>query len=73
MIDALKEVDSVAWTQIVKDLNGQPPKKWIRRGFKDMQNRLRKLCEYRAAGRKTIPELLHGVGHNIRWKPVNDN
>ena len=36
-----------------------------------MQIRLRKLCEDRAAGEKTISELQRGVGHDIRWKPVN--
>lgn len=71
MIDALKKEDAVACTHIAKDLNGQPPKKRVRREYKDMQIRLRTLCEDRAAGRKTIPELLRGVGHNIRWKPVN--
>ena len=39
--------------------------------YKDMQICLRKLCEDRAAGKKTIPDLLRGVGHNIRLKPVN--
>ena len=71
MIDTLKKEDAVSCTHIVKDLNGQPPKKRIRREYKEMQTRLHKLCEDRAAGRKSIPELLSGVGHNIRWKPVN--
>ena len=68
MIYALKKEDAVACT---KDQNGQAPKTRIRREYKDMHIVLRKLCEDRAAGRKTIPELLFGVGHNIRWKPVN--
>ena len=71
MIDTLKKEDAVSCTHIAKDLNGQPPKKRIRREYKEMQIRLHKLCEDRAAGRKSIPELLSGVGHNIRWKPVN--
>ena len=71
MIDALKKEDAVACNHIAKDQNGQPPKKRIRREYKDMQIRLRKPCEDRAAGRQTIPELLLGVGHNIRWKHVN--
>ena len=71
MIDTLKKEDAVSCTHIAKDLNGQPPKKRIRREYKEMQTRLHKLCEDRAAGRKSIPELLSGVGHNMRWKPVN--
>ena len=67
MIDTLKKEDAVSCTHIAKDLNGQPPKKRIRREYKKMQTRLHKLCEDRAAGRKSIPELLSGVGHNIRW------
>ena len=58
MIDALKKEDVVACTHIAKYQNGQPPKKRIRLEYKDMQIHLRKLCEDRAAGKKTIPDLL---------------
>ena len=57
-MDALKKEDAVACTNIAKDLNGQSPKKRIMRENKETQNCLGKLCEDRAAGRKTIPELL---------------
>ena len=70
MIDALKKEDAVACTHIVKFINGQPHKKSIKREYKDMLNGLCKLCGDRVGGRKTIPELLHGVGYNIRWKPA---
>jgi len=70
MIDVLKKENTMVCTHIAKDLNGQPHKKRIRREYKDIQNCLRKLSEDRAAGRKTVLELLRGVVHNIRWKPV---
>ena len=66
MIRALEKESALPCTHIVNDLNSQSPKKGIGRECKDMQNRLRKLSEDRAAGRRTIPELLRGVGYNIR-------
>jgi len=67
MIDALKKEDAVACTNIAKDINGQPHKKRIRREYKAMQNRLRKLCEDRAAEDNYIHCVLYVLKQLYLW------
>ncbi|XP_041372658.1 uncharacterized protein LOC121385930 [Gigantopelta aegis] len=55
-------------TQISEDLIGNPPAKRVRRKQNNLQARLLTLCQDRQSGRKTVTELLRGVGYNIRWK-----
>jgi hypothetical protein len=62
---------SFASTMIMEDLRGQPPAKRMRREYRNLQERLRTLCQDRLSGRKTVAELLRGAGHNIRWNPTN--
>ena len=71
LIDAIKKEDCTVTTLIAQDLIGQPPQKRVRREYRDLQTRLLTLCRQRAAGNKTVEDFLSGIGHNIRWRPVN--
>ena len=73
LIDALKKEECHVASLITQDLRGQPPKKRVKRQYKDLQERLCTLCQDRVAGRKSIGEFLQGVGHNIRWRPANND
>ncbi len=44
-----------------------PPRKHQKRVYLDLQARLKYLCNARAAGTKTVEEMLDGVGHLIRF------
>ena len=39
-----------------------------KRVYKNLQTRMKNLCQDRRDGRKSVEEFLHGAGHNIRWK-----
>ena len=71
LIDAIKKEDCTVTTLIAQDLIGQPPQKRVRCEYRDLQTRLLTLCRQRAAGNKTVEDFLSGIGHNIRWRPVN--
>ncbi|KAK8371725.1 hypothetical protein O3P69_016873 [Scylla paramamosain] len=55
-------------TQLVLESRGEPPKKRQKRVYKNLQTRMKNLCQDRRDGRKSVEEFLHGAGHNIRWK-----
>jgi len=48
LIDALRQDNAVAETQIAKSHRGQPPKKRVERATIQLQERLRKICRDRA-------------------------
>lgn len=50
---------------------GVRPKKRCKKIYSDLQERLRNLCEDRVSGRKTIPQFLRGVSHNLRGGQPN--
>ena len=58
-------------TVILQDERGIRPRVRQRRVYRDLQTRLRNLCEDRANGRKTIVETLRGVSHNVRFGRLN--
>ena len=71
LIYAIKKEDCTVTTLIAQDLIRQPPQKCVRCEYRDLQTRLLTLCRQRAAGNKTVEDFLSGIGHNIRWRPVN--
>ena len=71
LIDAIKKEDCTVTTLIAQDLIGQPPQKRVRREYRDLQTCFLTLCRQCAAGNKTVEDFLSGIGHNIRWGPVN--
>jgi len=48
------------------DAVGSPPERRVRRRYVDLQERLRNLCIARHEDRRSVAELLRGVGWNIR-------
>ena len=44
-----------------------PPRTHDKRVYVDLQACLKYLCDARAAGTKTVEEMLDGVGHLIRF------
>ena len=53
-------------THLQNDARGEPLMKRIRRETRDLKQRLKNLLIDFREGRKTLEQLLHGVGHNIR-------
>ena len=52
-------------TAILQDEIGNPPKKRTHRKYKELQVRLRTLCNDYVAGRKDMGQFLKGAGHNV--------
>lgn len=52
-------------TVVQQDLIGTASKQRNKRNAMQLQKRLRRLCQDRVEGRKSIPEFLEGIGHNI--------
>jgi len=67
LVAAVKKEVVVACTHIAKNINGQHPKKMIRCQDKDMQNRLRKLSENRAAEDNYIHCVLYVLKQLYLW------
>ena len=51
---------------ILQDERGIRPVKRVHKVYRELQSRLEHLCEDRISGRKSIPEFLRGVSHNLR-------
>lgn len=56
---------------LLQDERGVRPKKRIKKVYTELQTRLRHLCEDRSSERKSIPEFLRGVSHNLRGGQPN--
>ena len=67
LLKCLRKDAAVVSTLIVQESRGMPPRKRQKRVYADLQARLKYLCDARAAGTKTVEELLEGVGHLIRF------
>lgn len=65
-IDCIRKDALVVRTHLQNDARGQPLKKRARRDTTDLQMRLRTLCQDFRDGRKSLEEMLRGVGQNIR-------
>ena len=55
-------------TALLRDHCGDPPAKCRRQHTVTLQAKLHKLCSDRSQDIKTIPEVLRGGGHCVRWK-----
>ena len=67
LIKYLRKDATLVSTLIVQESRGMPPRKSQKRVYVDLQARLKYLCDARAAGTKSVEELLDGVGHLIRF------
>ena len=56
---------------LLQDERGVTPKKRTKKVYTELQGRLRNLCEDRSLGRKSIPDFLRGVSHNLRGGQPN--
>ena len=56
---------------LLQDERGVRPKKRIKKVYTELQGRLHNLCEDRSLGRKSIPDFLRGVSHNLRGGQPN--
>ena len=65
-IESIRKDAAMVLTHLQNDARGEPLKKRVRRETKDLQERLRNLCVDFRDGRKTLEQMLRGVGHNIR-------
>ena len=66
LVRCLRKDAAVVSTLIVQESRGMPPRKRQKRVYVELQARLKYLCDARAAGTKTVEEMLEGVGHLIR-------
>jgi len=60
LIDALRQDNAVAETEIAKSHRGQPPKKRVKRATIQLQERLQKSV-------KSVAETLSAAAHTIRF------
>ena len=65
LLRCLRKDAAVVSTLIVQESRGMPPRKRQKHVYIDLQASLKYLCDARAAGRKTLEEMLEGVGHLI--------
>jgi len=56
---------------LASEARGQPSRKWVWGTTHELQERLRNLCMTRKAGRKSVADVLHGLGHAIRFVEQN--
>ena len=66
-IHTLQGEQNAVQTTVIQHLSGQPPCKRVRRATRVLQERLTLLCNDFAGGRRTLTDLLRGVGHSIRF------
>ena len=64
-IRSLQMDQATVETAILQDEIGNPPKKRTHRKYKELQVRLRTLCNDYVAGRKDMGQFLKGAGHNV--------
>ena len=67
-IDSLRNDQALVATALLRDRHGDLPAKRRRQHTVTLQAKLHKLCSDRSQDIKTIPEVLRGVGHCVRWK-----
>ena len=51
---------------LLQDDRGIRPKKRTKKVYSELQKRLQNLCQDRLSGRKSLPQFLRGVSHNLR-------
>ncbi|KAG7160852.1 phospholipid-transporting ATPase IF-like 3 [Homarus americanus] len=54
--------------QIIKESRSEPPRKRQKGDYKNLQTRMKTLCQDRQVGRKSFQEFVQGAGYNILWK-----
>ena len=67
-IDSIRKDQAQVATALLRDLLGEPPAKRVRRHTHKLQSKLHKLCTDRRDNSKTVPDVLKGIGHCVRFK-----
>ena len=67
LIRLLQQEEAAVSAVIARDSVGEPPKKKTKRVYVDLQQRPKNLCKDYTEGRKTLDQMLCGLGHNIRF------
>ena len=67
-IDSIRKDQAQVATALLRDLRGEPPAKRVRRHTHKLQSKLHKLCTDRRDNSKTVPDVLKGIGHCVRFK-----
>ena len=67
-IDSIQNDQVQVGTGLLRDLRGEPPAKLVRRHTHKLQSKLLKLCTDRRNYSKTVPDVLKGNGHRVRFK-----
>jgi len=68
LIDALRQDNAVAETEIAKSHRSQPPKKRVKRATIQLQEHLQKICRDRATNVQSVAETLSAAAHTIRFQ-----
>lgn len=71
LVECLKAECARVTTVLLQAEMGVRPRKRNKKVYMELQSRLRNLCEDRASDKKTIPQFLRGVSHNIRGGQPN--
>lgn len=67
LIEVVKKEECYVKTQILQEQRGQPMVKRVRRTTKELQTRLKNLCQEYSAGNRQLDEFLTAIAHNIRF------
>ena len=67
-IHSIQKDQAQVATALLCDLCGEPPAKHVRRHTHKLESKLHKLCTDRLDYSKTVPYLLKGIGHCVRFK-----
>ena len=67
LVEALQQDEALAVTAILQEARGQPPVQRIKRSTHQLPSRLQTLRGDLRDGKKTVEEVLRGMGHIIRF------
>jgi len=67
LIDAMRQDDVMAITDIERDGRGEPPRKRVKKATRALQLRLQRICGARRDNQKTVAQTLSAAGHSIRF------
>ena len=68
LIDALRQDNAIAETELEHNQRGQPPKKRVKRSTMQLQERLQKICRNRASADKSVADTLSAAAHTIHFR-----
>ena len=67
-IDSIRKEQAQIATALLHGLRGEPQAKRVRRHTHQLQSKVHKLSTDRHDNSKTLPDLLKGIGHCVRFK-----